>query len=689
MAGKIVHGKCPACQKPVQFSSDQLDQSLTCESCGASFRPKARSRPGADTQTQAPKSQEEWQRMAEMPAEPVLLSTPSAAFRPQTNKSKFIVGAVVVLLLGVVGAGAFMNREHLSRGTTTEQKKNLPPQQTQKPDEKNKPEPEPELRSKTAAFPRRMLAISINQYLYANPILFGATQRSPAALLDRLADKWRIPRDQLYLLTDAKNNRGSVPPIKSVVEKTIESFLQTSRAQDRIVVLFTGHAEVLEDKAYLVPLDGELKIATSLIPLSWLSEQLRSCKARQKLLIVDTCRLDPGRGTERPSPGPMTPALEAAFKAMPSGVQVWTACAANQSSLEYRYQTFAGRDTEGSVFINSFFYAFLQGGPAKQQPEGPLPVDDLVTKVATFTNATVQGLEKQSQTPQVFGNVLADGAAYDSTAAAPQRVVIPKPAQLAKGGLADPKMVRAIFDEIKCPPIKSTAADQAVATEELESVYPYSADVMKAYAADYGSVRELLEHPAKYPLRVGVLKAVEVLERHGQGEILVGTTRKHVGILREEFAGPANDAAKKTILKEQHDGPAAMYLELEDSLKALEKLAKAKNQEKSKRWLAHYDYVLALTKARFAYVNEYNLLLGKIRKDELPPIDPKIHKGWRLAAVEKMASSGEAKDQAEDAHKLLDKLIKDHPGTPWEILAKRDRLTALGLVWQPAAVKGK
>jgi len=38
---------------------------------------------------------------------------------------------------------------------------------------------------------------------------------------------------------------------------------------------------------------------------------------------------------------------------------------------------------------------------------------------------------------------------------------------------------------------------------------------------------------------------------------------------------------------------------------------------------------------------------------------------------------------AREAHKLLDKIIKNYAGTPWEVLAKRERLTNLGLEWQP------
>jgi hypothetical protein len=85
------------------------------------------------------------------------------------------------------------------------------------------------------------------------------------------------------------------------------------------------------------------------------------------------------------------------------------------------------------------------------------------------------------------------------------------------------------------------------------------------------------------------------------------------------------------------------------------------------------------------YVNEYNMMIAKVKKDELPALDPKLHKGWRLAASEKIQSPKEVKDLASDSKKLLAKIIKEYPGTPWEVLAKRERFTTLGLAWQLAS----
>jgi hypothetical protein len=48
----------------------------------------------------------------------------------------------------------------------------------------------------------------------------------------------------------------------------------------------------------------------------------------------------------------------------------------------------------------------------------------------------------------------------------------------------------------------------------------------------------------------------------------------------------------------------------------------------------------------------------------------------------------EAKERVKKAKELLDGLIADHKGTPYEILAKREKFTALGLEWQPLSGAG-
>src|SRR5262249_37339223 len=54
----------------------------------------------------------------------------------------------------------------------------------------------------SGVFPRRMLAISVQNYLFANPLYNG--EGGADAALDRLRERWRVPKDQYYHLTDAR-----------------------------------------------------------------------------------------------------------------------------------------------------------------------------------------------------------------------------------------------------------------------------------------------------------------------------------------------------------------------------------------------------------------------------------------------------------------------------------------------------
>jgi hypothetical protein len=173
------------------------------------------------------------------------------------------------------------------------------------------------------------------------------------------------------------------------------------------------------------------------------------------------------------------------------------------------------------------------------------------------------------------------------------------------------------------------------------------------------------------PLRHAVENAIKVLT-------------KQQAFLREEHKGEGDDARiKQAILDYQKKEVAPVESELSDALEELLKAGEEKDKEMSMRWRASYDYVLARLKARIAYVHEYNFVFGQIRKDGLPPRDPKIHSGWRLASQEKLQSGAETRKLANEAKKIYENLAKKNKGTPWEILAKRELMTALGLQWQP------
>lgn len=529
--------------------------------------------------------------------------------------------------------------------------KQEPPPKKDPPREPNPPQPRP-----TGEFPRRMLAVSVNNYLYANPINYGIPLRNAhnvRTLLDRFTATLRVPMEQIVELSDAAPMGQARPPVKTLVQKVIADFLAGSRAQDRVILLLIAHTVEISDDLFIVPVDGDLETKDTLIPLAWLREQLAACRSRQKVLILDTCRLNPTRGVERPGSGPMGAKLDAALLNPPPGVQIWSTCVAGQFSYELENQ-----NLNNGVFLEALYEVLTRdpdGPPPK--PEDPLPLAGLVEQVNARMKAMLDPLKKV-QTSRLGGKEPEGGAAYDPREPLPAKLVLPAtPPSPAGGPTADLAELRAILKEIDVPPLKMTRDDQLLRPEAMP---PFAAKALEPYKADAEMTG----------FRQAVLKARDVLNQQLRGKRL-----------REVWTMEGDENRHKQVVKDYQEKEVARTMrELDEALQDLLAAGKeGRAKEPSKRWQAHYDYILARLEAQMAYLYEYNSLLGQMRKD-LPPKGPT---GWRLASQEKLQGDAAGKKLAKDATALLQKLAKEHPGTPWEVMARRDRLTTLGLEWQP------
>src|SRR5262249_29901602 len=145
-----------------------------------------------------------------------------------------------------------------------------------------------------------------------------------------------------------------------------------------------------------------------------------TCPAREKVLVVDVCRYDSGRGLERPGSGPMGAKLDAALANPPAGVQVWSSCVAGQYSYEFEYAAQGNVVVEGGAFLGMLAQAFQQGG-GTAKPEDPLPLAFLSEAVHGPLRQLVRSRENAEQTPRLAGQEPADGAAYDSAQPMPPR----------------------------------------------------------------------------------------------------------------------------------------------------------------------------------------------------------------------------------------------------------------------------
>jgi hypothetical protein len=708
----VVQARCPGCRKVLRIPAEWLQQTIRCKHCGTAVQaqppaPPIRRVEPAPVPPPLPAARVSGiadrvpmvEAVSENPfnglggpeaapadddlsfADPAAPIIRTAHVRRRSRVGRWLALAAFVLFLGGLATAGFLALPHLEQL----RQKLLSEQQVKAPEHPANPEHDP--LPADAEFPRRALLVSVNNYLYANPVSYGTSEKNLRFLRDRLARVLHIPRSQIVELSDAAAARATPsfdslpsakkksgkrpapeplarPPLKPVIEKTVSDFVDTCRAQDRILLFFLGHVVLIEDEAYLVPLEGELDVKETLIPLNWLYDRLTRCKARQKVLVVDTCRLDPGRGQERQGSGPMPAKLDALLAHPPAGVQVWSSCTSGQFSYEL----------EGvGVFLDKLYDALEHTVRKKlSRPQEALPATELAAVVGPATATEIDGQLKEKQTPRLSGLEPAEGAPYDRNEAAPPTVAVALPPQ-PPGGTVPQAEIRSILGEIDVPPIKRENTETAPI--QMEALIPFSAKVMEPYRADYSSLETIKASPDKYPLRIEILKVVKLLETTFERDNPAFT-------LIDFFPGGKSDKIKADIEQKQR-GPAAVERKLRMALQELERVREEQGKDRSKRWQAHYDYIHAQLLARIVYVTEYNLLLGKIRLEDLPMTEGGAPAGgYRLASREKLTSGKEARDMLKKSQTILKKVSRDHKGTPWELLAKREVMTAVGLEWR-------
>jgi len=696
--GSVVQATCPGCQNVLRVPADMVTQPIQCKHCKTVLRLKQPATPVASAPARRPAPPPVPARtpppvpVADL-VEAVAPAEESADPAPRRKKSRGAAfenlegddaptdrvrrrarGSGVVLpliLIGLVLAGAaaavvafWPQIQAALNGESPD------PHAEKKPPAKDAGKGVP-----AGGYPRRALIVSTHKYLYANPVHAGPPGQqahSLSTLVNTLNTALKIPLNQIAHLSDEAGRGTARAPLKPVIEKTVADFLDGCRAQDRVLFFLVGHSAEIEDKVYYVPIEGEMEVAESLIPMAWFLEKLAACKAKQKILVVDVNRENPTYGRERPTSGPMSEKLEALLKSPPEGVQVWSAC----SKDEYSYET--DTDVCGAFLgtLRAEGGKLLQGKISREAD--PLPIDLLHERLPAAMRPSLNGLK---QTPFLAGAAKDNGAEYDAKEPlAKEPTLAPLPGGQAAVTLA---AANGVLDEIRVPSLK-------VSKEGAPdfNLVPPKADVMKDYVAGGDAT----------PIRKKVQQARAVLWAISKEEdvpadlkALVAEKRDDLrvdlGVLQDGYGKPA--AAQENAFKanvEADERKVAVMLgaltEAHEELKDLE----AEREKETKRWQANYDFIVAHLEAKIAYLFEYQSMLGQMRR-EYPEHDAKIHVAFKLASRQELSGDATGRKLAKTAHKTFTTLAEEAKGTPWEVLAKREKLTNLGLEWKPSTTR--
>ena len=195
---------------------------------------------------------------------------------------------------------------------------------------------------------------------------------------------------------------------------------------------------------------------------------------------------------------------------------------------------------------------------------------------------------------------------------------------------------------------------------------------MREYRPDWVSKPQYLAAVNRHPVREAVLRAALVTQQQLPGQ----------PSLRFPAADDGPDF--KEAMKRNQETVARIEYTVNMALEPITAVVKRRDHETSRRWQAHYDLIRGRLLAMKLRCYEYNSACARMQKDPLKFTNPKSN-AWRLAPTDELSSGGaKAGAVAAEAKALLQRVVKDHPGTPWALLAQRELKDPFGFKWVEA-----
>ena len=207
------------------------------------------------------------------------------------------------------------------------------------------------------------------------------------------------------------------------------------------------------------------------------------------------------------------------------------------------------------------------------------------------------------------------------------------------------------------------------------------------YQPDYVSYRDYIRQMNEHPLRVAVVRTVQTM--NDSRDLLGGQPRMRFGVadLNPQLQRAARTAAQTQRFVDQ-------------ALAQLRPVERHRDGEPSRRWQAHFDLIMGRLLATRVRCNEYNWALGQMRVNPRVPAGKtgdKPNNAWSLKSVEDIRfgsplagadRSGrvdkdtlQAQADAEAAREYLQRVVTDHPDTPWSLMAGRELSAPMGFDW--------
>lgn len=208
-------------------------------------------------------------------------------------------------------------------------------------------------------------------------------------------------------------------------------------------------------------------------------------------------------------------------------------------------------------------------------------------------------------------------------------------------------------------------ADTAAYSAHIKHFFDPS--VMRKYKPEYVSVQEYDKRVSSNMARRKLIEAAMNPELQQMEKPETRFVKRDEG----SFSNALSEAQKAAAV-------------LEPRIRALVELLKQGEADREKetvlRWQAGYDLAMGRALAVQARTESYNAMLAAAKRG-LKPKDPKSNT-WTLEPADEISVGSALQKTADRAKMYLERVIKEHEGTPWAMLAAAELKDPIGWKWQ-------
>jgi hypothetical protein len=196
--------------------------------------------------------------------------------------------------------------------------------------------------------------------------------------------------------------------------------------------------------------------------------------------------------------------------------------------------------------------------------------------------------------------------------------------------------------------------------------YFFDPERMFQYRPEYVSKEEYMQRVSKSPLRQSLIKAAQ-FARVGDFD---PTQIRFVKADEAQFVTQLTTAQQSAARLEPKLMMLAEMLQIGEA---------GREKETNPRWLAGFDLSYGMALAHKVRTEGYNAMLAKAKRGM--KFENEKSNTWVLKPDAEISVGSKAEKEAQQARDLLESVAKNHPGTPWALLASRELKQPLGWKW--------